>query len=93
MKIVPLPVDPEKLHLRARRRAIATLIEARFSRRALQEIRQGNTRYWDSPRNDLARGIRAEAMRERQRLSSASDDQLMAEIGYARISAPTSLST
>lgn len=75
---------PVKLNLRARRQAIAILIEARFSVRALQEIRSGNTRYWDSPRNDTARSIYAEAMREKQRLSYATDERLMAEIAAVR---------
>lgn len=68
-----------KLNLRARRRAITRILDARFSVRALQEIRSGNTRFWDSPRNDMARRIYAEAMREKQRLSHASDERLMAE--------------
>jgi hypothetical protein len=34
---------------------------------------------WSSPRNDVARGIYGEAMREKQRLLGASDELLEAE--------------
>lgn len=68
-----------KLSLRARRRAIGRILDARFSVRALQAIRSGNTRYWGSPRNEMARSIYAEAMREKQRLSHESDERLIAE--------------
>ena len=75
---------PVKLTLRARKRAIAAILEARFSVRAFEDIRRENNGYWDSPRNDMARGIYSEAMREKQRLSYASDDQLIAEIAAVR---------
>jgi hypothetical protein len=68
------------LSLRERRRAIVAILEARFSVRAFDEIRRGNAEYWDSPRNDMARGIYAQAMREKQRLAAAADAQLLAEI-------------
>ena len=75
---------PVKLTLRARRRAITAILEARFSVRAFEDIRRENIGYWESPRNDMARGIYGEAMREKQRLAYASDDQLIAEIAAAR---------
>ena len=68
------------LTLRGRRRAIGAILEARFSVRAFEEIRRGNAEYWASPRNDMARGIYGEAMREKQRLAHASDAHLLAEI-------------
>lgn len=70
----------QKLSLRARRRAIHSILEARFSVRAFESMRRDNADYWDSPRNDMARGIYGEAMREKQRLARASDHQLLAEI-------------
>lgn len=75
---------PVKLTLRARKRAITAILEARFSVRAFEDIRRENLGYWESPRNDMARGIYGEAMREKQRLAYASDDQLIAEIAAAR---------
>ncbi|HET7670441.1 MAG TPA: hypothetical protein VFK84_08530 [Burkholderiales bacterium] len=75
---------PVKLTLRARKRAITAILEARFSVRAFEDIRRENIGYWESPRNDMARGIYGEAMREKQRLAYASDDQLIAEIAAAR---------
>jgi hypothetical protein len=75
---------PVKLTLRARKRAIAAILEARFSVSAFEDIRRTNNEYWESPRNDMARGIYGQAMREKQRLSYASDDQLIAEIAAVR---------
>ena len=68
-----------KLSLRARRHAITGIIEARFSVRAFEDIRRKNPEYWRSARNDMARGIYGEAMREKQRLVGASDELLEAE--------------
>ena len=75
---------PVKLTLRARKRAIAAILEARFSVRAFEDIRRQNNGYWESPRNDMARGVYGEAMREKQRLAHASDEQLIAEIAAVR---------
>ena len=69
-----------KLTLRERKRAITAILEARFSVHAFEDIRRGNAAYWASPRNDMARGIYGEAMREKQRLASATDAHLLAEI-------------
>jgi hypothetical protein len=68
-----------KLPLRGRKRAITAILEARFSVRALQHIRRANAAYWISPRNDMARGIYGEAMREKQRLAKVPDAQLVVE--------------
>jgi hypothetical protein len=72
------------LTLRQRHRAIGAILEARFSVRAYEDVRRANAEFWDSQRNDIARGIYGEAMREKQRLASASDAQLLAEIASAR---------
>ncbi|HET7366525.1 MAG TPA: hypothetical protein VFJ70_23375 [Burkholderiales bacterium] len=72
-----------KLSLRERHRAIGAILEARFSMGAFEEVRIANAEYWASPRNDMARGIYGEAMREKQRLASATDAQLLAEIAAA----------
>jgi hypothetical protein len=69
-----------KLNLRERRHAINAILEARFSVDAFEQVRRDNAEYWDSPRNDMARGIYGEAMREKQRLASATDAHLLAEI-------------
>jgi len=69
-----------KLSLKARRHAITGIIEARFSVSAFEEVRRKDPRYWRSARNDMARGIYAEAMREKQQLGAASDERLEAEL-------------
>ena len=76
-----------KLTLRARELAITAILEARFSVAAFEKIRRENAAYWASARNDMARGIYGEAMREKQRLAKVSDAQLIGEaaaIGEAR---------
>ena len=78
-----LPVTVRKLSLRERKRAVNAIVEARFSVAAFEQVRHGNAEYWDSPRNDMARGIYGQAMREKQRLAQASDAQLLAEIAAA----------
>jgi len=67
------------LSLKERRHAILGIIEARFSVSAFEDVRRKNPQYWRSPRNDMARGIYGEAMREKQRLVVASDELLEAE--------------
>jgi hypothetical protein len=69
-----------KMSLKERRHAITGIIEARFSVSAFEEVRRRNPQYWASPRNDMARGIYGEAMREKQRLLGASDDLLVSEL-------------
>ena len=75
---------PGKLTLRERKRAIDAILQARFSVRAFEDVRRDNAEYWNSARNDMARGIYGEAMREKQRLAHASDAQLLAEIAALR---------
>jgi len=75
-----------RLTLSGRKRAITAILEARFSVGAFEEIRRGNAAYWASARNDMARGIYGEAMREKQRQANAPDAQIVAEaaaIGFA----------
>jgi hypothetical protein len=72
------------LNLRERHRAIGAILEARYSVHAYEEVRRQNAEFWDSPRNDIARGLYDLAMREKQRLAGASDMQLLAEIAAAR---------
>ncbi len=82
---------PPKLSLRDRKRAITAILEARFSVGAFEEIRFGNAAYWGSARNDMARGIYGEAMREKQRLANVPDAQIVAEaaaIGCMTLGAP-----
>ena len=47
-------------------------------------MRRANADFWGSKRNDIARGIYGEAMREKQRLAAASDAELLAEIAAVR---------
>ena len=68
-----------RLAPRGRKRAIAAIREARFSVGAFDDMRRENAAYWASPRNDMARGIYAEAMREKQRLAKLPVAQLLAE--------------
>ncbi|HZQ73028.1 MAG TPA: hypothetical protein VFB08_08940 [Burkholderiales bacterium] len=77
------PESTAKLSLRERHRAIGAILEARFSVAAFEEVRRTNATYWESPRNDMGRGIYGEAMREKQRLAKATDTQLLAEIAAA----------
>lgn len=75
---------PPKLTLRERRRAIVAILEAKFSLPAFHAVRRRNAAYWASPANSHARNIYGHAMREKQRLGSASDAALLAEIVAAR---------
>ena len=75
------------LSLKERRHAILAIVEGRFSMSAFEAVRRDNPQYWASPRNDMARGIYGEAMREKQRLVGASDAQLEAELLALRLSA------
>ena len=63
-----------------RRLAIGRILDARFSLSAFEAMKRKDPAYWDSPRNDMARGLYGQAMREMQRLETAPDDHLDAEI-------------
>jgi hypothetical protein len=67
-----------------RERAIRAILDGRFSVRAFEDIRREDRAYWDSPGNDMGRGIYAQAMREKQRLSKVTDELLLAEIAALR---------
>ena len=69
-----------RLTLKERRHAIVTIVEARFSVSAFDEVRRSNPGYWASARNEMARGIYGQAMRAKQQLLGASDTQLEAEL-------------
>jgi hypothetical protein len=68
------------LSVRERRHAITAILESRFSVSAFEQVRRENPEYWRSARNDMARGIYGEAMRAKQLLVGASDDDLEAEL-------------
>lgn len=74
-----------KLTPRARRRAIEEILEARFTLGAFEATRRNDPSYWASARNDMARGIYGEAMREKQRLETVPDVELMAESSAIRL--------
>lgn len=74
-----------RLTVRARRHAIGSILEARFSIAAFEKIRRTDPVYWSSPRNDMGRGIYGQAMREKQRLQAVSDAQLEAEAQAIRL--------
>jgi len=77
---VQLPLTPA-----ARRRAIAEVLEGRFSFSALDATRRDDATYWASPRNDMARGIYGEALREKERLDAAVDSVIVDEVRALRL--------
>jgi hypothetical protein len=60
--------------------AIRRILDARFSLAALEASKNGDPAGWNSARNDMARGIHGEAMRESRRLEDATDAELEAEL-------------
>ena len=68
------------LSVRERRHAITTIVEARFSVSAFEQLRRENPDYWRSARNEMARGIYGQAMRAKQQLAGMSDEHLEAEL-------------
>ena len=59
---------------------IRKILDQRFSLSVLEQWRRDDPQWWNSPRNDMGRGLHGEAMRERKRLESATDEELRAEI-------------
>lgn len=59
---------------------IRKILDSRFSLTTLQEWKSNDPERWGSRRNEMARGLYAEAMRERQRLEAASEGELIAEL-------------
>jgi hypothetical protein len=87
---LPHPAQPEggtgrKMTADERRLAIRRILDARFSLSTFERMRQ-DAAHWNSPRNDMARGLYGEAIREMQRLETVPDDHLAAEI--AAIASP-----
>ena len=72
------------LTLKDRRHTICEILEARFNVAGFEEIRRTNPGFWESPRNDMGRGIYGEAMREKQRLQRVPDEQLANEAAAIR---------
>lgn len=61
-----------------RGRAIRWVLDARFSLAALETARNSDPGSWT--RNDMGRGIYAEALRESRRLEGITDAELEAEL-------------
>jgi hypothetical protein len=59
---------------------IRRILDARFSLSALEESKRNDPRGWSARRNDMGRGIYAQAMRELRRLEAATDSELDAEL-------------
>jgi hypothetical protein len=59
---------------------IRRILDARFSLSVFEERRQRDPAGWDSPRNDMGRGLYGQALRELARLEAASDETLDAEL-------------
>jgi hypothetical protein len=55
-------------------------VEARFSLSVFEEMKRKDPHAWKSRRNDMGRGIYAQAIREKRRLQQVSDDELRAEL-------------
>lgn len=73
-----------KLTPRARKRAIGRILDARYTLGAFEEMRRRDPPYWASPRNDMGRGIYGQAIREKERLETVPDFELLAEFRAAR---------
>ena len=73
-------ISRSRLSHAERERVIARVMEARFSLRAFDEMKRADPERWDSPRNDMGRGIYDQALRAQQRLQAAPDDLLRAEL-------------
>lgn len=67
-----------------RRTVIRRILDVRFSLSVLEGWKTDKPEWWSSATNDMARGIYGEALREWQRLESASDDTLAAELAALR---------
>lgn len=72
--------EDEKDHAARRARDIRRILDARFSLGALEELKDRHPDEWRLKRNDMARGFYGEALRECQRLQSATDAELHAEL-------------
>jgi hypothetical protein len=59
---------------------IRKILDARFRLSSLQERMSNDPEWWNSDRNAMGRGSYREAMRERERLEAATEDELIAEL-------------
>ena len=64
----------------ARALGIRRILDARFSLSTLEESKNTDSRWWNSERNDMGRGIYGEALRELRRLEDATEGELDAEL-------------
>ena len=73
---------------------IRKILDVRFSLSALQQWKDNDSQWWSSSTNDVGRGFYGEALRERERLEAAPDEELVAElaaVGAWRAGAPALL--
>lgn len=63
---------------------IRRILDARFSLSDLEQWKNKDPAWWGSPTNEMGRGFYEQAMREAQRLESASDGTLDAELAAIR---------
>lgn len=73
-----------RLSAEARRLAIERITEVRFMFSAFEEMRRDPV-YWASERNDMGRGIYGEALRARDQLERATDDELCEELRFLQL--------
>jgi hypothetical protein len=59
---------------------ILAILNARFSLSALEEWKRNAPAWWASARNNMGRGIHAQALREQQRLRTVSEGDIRAEL-------------
>jgi hypothetical protein len=71
--MIPKPSAQRALEIRR-------ILDARFSLSVFEEWRRRDPAGWGSARNDMARGLYGQALRELARLEAASDDTLDAEL-------------
>jgi len=70
--------------IRLRALDIRRILDARFSLSGLEDWKNKDPAWWSSASNDMGRGIYEQALREAQRLESASDGALDAELAAIR---------
>jgi hypothetical protein len=59
---------------------IRRILDARFSLCGLEYLKNAHKLWWDSPTNDMRRGVYEEATRELRRLEVAGDEELRSEL-------------
>jgi hypothetical protein len=59
---------------------IRKILDRRFGLDALQKDKTGDPEWWSSGRNEIGRNLYEEAMRERERLESATEVELAAMV-------------